>query len=247
MRPFQDDPRRTISVQWYFTDPKTPTINLPSSFGTECWELGDKWTDNPVGELQPRTYEKGQPPFPIDTGKTPCGTSNQWQFGALSTDPMPGDYPFSTVPLCCPAPPQEMTGGVAIGTINVAVRCGYCANIPNVAYVTAVNATCPVTGFVLNGVFPIRAPATCRWPIPFPFGNLMQSDVFIVGGNPVVLILACVDSPFTQYQLIAYSPSCAFGNDVCAYDVLAVDPNFCLTFHWVWPSYPGGGSLEVSL
>jgi hypothetical protein len=110
---YRDQPEERTRVQWYFTADDAPPLPWSSSFGSRVWELTEPQL--PLGErLKPRKWAGGKPPYPVSIGGL-CGDQEQWQQGALSTDPRPERWFLSVWPKCCVAPPPAGVGGTVFG------------------------------------------------------------------------------------------------------------------------------------
>jgi hypothetical protein len=115
MRFYADDPTKITNVQWYFVPQGREWLGLPTIFGTTVFDELARLTPPPVGEVWgTRVYSKGRPPFPVPTGGL-CGTPEQWENGALSTDPLPPLQPGTTIPVCCALLPGPIAAGQALG------------------------------------------------------------------------------------------------------------------------------------
>jgi hypothetical protein len=104
-------------VEWYFVPDDRETIPFPHAFGNAIYER-DEEPESPIGEqFDPVPWRGGQPPCP-EPSKGLCGTQAQWQRGLSTDDPVPGVYPGTLVPRCCPPPLVGCCGGLVIGRMG---------------------------------------------------------------------------------------------------------------------------------
>ena len=122
MRFYRDDPTKITQVQWYFVGEDGPWLGREYSFGSLQWDKRENIPEPDVGEVyDPQPWKNGKPPYAINPGGL-CGSQDQWIHGALSTDPVPPDYPGTQIPVCCANPQEPEIGGNAIGGEATAVN-----------------------------------------------------------------------------------------------------------------------------
>lgn len=98
IRPYRDSDEE-VTIRWYFTDDDRPLMPFPTAFGRSEWRRNE--ADPGIGEvLQAPTWNRGDDLLRLP-GTTFCGTREQWNFGALSSDPLPTIDPASGLPTCC--------------------------------------------------------------------------------------------------------------------------------------------------
>lgn len=115
MRFFPDDPSRVTTVQWYWTR-SIKSLPFPTAFYRRQWEHGED-NQEPIGEIfGTEKWHGAHPPYAIGYGP-PCGDAELWLKGAPSSAPIPDRWPNTLVPKCCPQPPPDPVGGVAVGGI----------------------------------------------------------------------------------------------------------------------------------
>lgn len=178
MRMYPDDPTRVTTVRWFFVDPATPALELPNSFSTRTWDLRDLWIPSPIGEDKPRTYSKGAPPEPQTPGPVPCGTPDQWLNGCALSAPELVEWPTTTIPRCCPRPPNLPNAGTGFGTDFALTNCVPCPAIRRVLYAsfTVTVGTCPaLDGLVVPVLIDGQACGDSHGWVPL--GNSLPFDV----------------------------------------------------------------------
>ena len=111
---FYSDSTDTIDVQWYFVSPKNPQMPWSSAFTSLIYERKDTIQPTLGERYRPVPWRGGLPPKALSVGGI-CGTVRQWQQGSVQSDPIPGFYPNTSIPVCCNPPPATVFGGIAIG------------------------------------------------------------------------------------------------------------------------------------
>lgn len=199
MKIFSDVPNETL-VTWYVVDPEVNGV-LPYAtvFGSQVWNLSEK-VSPPVGEqFYPRPYANGSAPPGINypkIGLNPtalgfCGSKRQWEEGCLTSDIIPPTWVDSSVPVCCPRPAFQFSGGTATGK-NWVLLCGFDPNaFPNVCFVyfdPLVSAgVCNVLNFrTIPAYFGESAP----WVQTGQYA-LYASDIFLINGKNCQIAITC--------------------------------------------------------
>lgn len=110
---YVDRPDILTQVQWYFVPDTNPQLRLTNRFSSRIWDRKDPIVD-PIGEqLTDHPWRGGLPPFAVPVGGL-CGTPQQWANGALTTDPVPVNYPLTNIPECCNYP-EGVFGAILLG------------------------------------------------------------------------------------------------------------------------------------
>lgn len=192
---YRDQPTIKTSVQWSFVPDTNPLMPWDHCFYSRIYERHELPPEAIGEQYHPHPWAGGKPPFPLSVGG-PCGTEYQWQHGALSTDSVPGVWPGSQVPLCCPGPPPSMVGGLGIGgNWYPSVGQSFCMPCPiaplvwNCTFSGLVDRSppCDGTGFTptcsqFNGrVTPLAYASTCQWFYNSPFGGSICGDTVQIG------------------------------------------------------------------
>lgn len=205
------------NVLWYFVPASKNCIPFGHAFGDTVWSLRNNDPPSSIGELpEGHGYSKGFPPpiYANPESTTFCGSEDQWQNGARLTDPVPVNYPGSTLPVCCPeAITVEPLGGTSFGRKFPANPCLYAFPnpLPPTAVVTwpaaagcpdlaPILVPCPYSGHttVLFGF-----PATIVWRSAgaLTAGGKYIYNVFCLNGLPNIgFFLSDPSTPDTPLQ-----------------------------------------------
>lgn len=154
-------------MRWSFVPKWTPALPFAHAFYSRTWEVEDE--DEPqIGELDaPRIWQGGTPLFALpileknekdDLGV--CGTVEQWQGGALTTDPQPGVWPDSGVMRCCKRPPERPDGLIALGGVG-SMGCGGGVSLPELLFMQLVPD--PGTCDLMRGTYPLKWDGNYWW------------------------------------------------------------------------------------
>lgn len=239
---YRDLPDVTAPMQWSFVTDKTPGMPFAHAFWSKTWDI-DEIDDDDVGETAgPRTWKGGTPPFPLplvgplgidDLGL--CGSKEQWQLGALSTDPVPDVWPNTQVKRCCRRPPEIDRGGVKIGAI-LANQCGQCAAMPGLLFLSI--AADPGQCTFMDGTY------LCRWKVDAWYWTGVPPNS--ADGKTWTFRLFCASTPDESASLQWYAQD-TDGNFGSAINPAAAD---CLgnALGAVWGfSSPSGGCILGTL
>ncbi len=183
-----------------------PFVERPYFFPPRNWDL-QEWIHDDLGEHKHRVWKNGEPPYPVNIGKQPCGSIDQWANGASVNDAIPLDWIDSKVPSCCPEPPWAAIGGEALGGAEQAMPCGPCAALPLVfTMIMGSNGPpCPaVDGIEVEMHFD---DSPCFGGTNYePF---FRSDSVVINGIPGIFIVGCFCSSISpDYAVYFMHPDC---------------------------------------
>jgi len=202
---YRDNPALLKRVRWSFVPDTTPTLPFAHPFTARNWDLKDP-TWPALGEQRaPRPYYNGTPPdTPARAGL--CGTVDQWQNGALSTDTPPGTWPGTEVPTCCAQPGENFVGGVAVGAKSTVMTTCCASLLPSTLHLTMTPTagTCPC---LFNLTFHMEYdPAFDEWAgVIFDCGKKWTAVAFCLGGS-FFLQMEGDEVPFPNCGFIATVP-----------------------------------------
>jgi hypothetical protein len=220
MRFYADDPTKITEVQWYFVPEDGPWLGRSYSFGSLTWDKKDGIPEPSIGEVyHPQPYANGRPPYCVRPGGI-CGTVDQWINGALTTDPVPPDYPDTQIPECCTCLCPVERGGNAIGgtaTAELALFTGVAGNanggtgsavgIPRncaACLSTPLQVQIAIAGFTgsfasYNGTYVLtQAEAACIWRVNTAFGNMSLQFLGALPYWQVFLVQSA--GPYAEWQ-----------------------------------------------
>lgn len=207
------DSDETHNVDWYFVPSTNPPMPFASAFTSAIYDR-EELPPPPIGEqFAPVPWLGGRPPYAVSTGGI-CGTQAQWQEGCSITDPIPADYPNTSIPICCSPPPQNPQGGIAIGgNATVTTPPNLCSDLPiyhvpmilSGEYVGGGSPGCvPWWGQAPNYELPVTYAIVPEWQGQV---NVLTSGPNFCG-NFAVLVNCSLAGPFSLNQQIFDSGTC---------------------------------------
>jgi hypothetical protein len=202
MRFFANDSTKKTRVRWSFIAADVPSVGRVGNWGPRNWDLSDAWQEFPLGELRRRSWKNGLPKQQFISGKTPCGSIDEWLNGADATQPVQQFWTGTHTPICCPFPPLYGDGGEAIGGADGIAACPSCGDPPLLVFLrfSVSVVACPlVDGLVVP--LTLTAVPCCTpgfdlplWEseiIPFPIGPLRFAVTCGQGTGALLAMVIC--------------------------------------------------------
>lgn len=230
MAMFRDDPSRVVPVQWYFVDPTKNAIDFPNLFGSNIYDRWEKISPAVGEQFEPHPYSTGTTPPGLSKGGL-CGSQQQWQEGALTTDPIPAFQPNSVSPICCSPVPFWGVGGTRDG-LKFPLVCPFLNGpLPAIMFCYFVsNKPAPCNDLSLKTI-PCYNDGFSAPPIT---GSTLiyQSSVFLYESSRVFLAIYC-NGGFSPYQLniVMYR---AFNVQILMNTFAAQTSGSAIQWTWLW-------------
>lgn len=190
---FRDDPTRWTEISYYFVPWTKTVVPFSTIFTPIVWNWNQGYP-LPGEDLVDHNYYNGEDAWGCP-GKAFIGSAEQWELGALTTDPVPAYDEELLCPVecgCDPAPPI--------------FTCGFCPGGASSKYrVTIAGATGPAA--VYNGTWLVPYVNACFWFNPSAGDDGLEFRFLQFGPN----LVKRVDTDNQRFFYILTNVSNCFG------------------------------------
>ena len=132
---FYRDAGTLTRVVWYFVPGSSEVVPYCHPFFSRIYERLDNEDSPDLGEQNtPIPWQGGLNPGAEATGGL-CGSRDQWEKGARTSDPVPGLWPGTNLPKCCQKLYDVSIGGSGFGEPVVPMPCGIVDPAPFISFI----------------------------------------------------------------------------------------------------------------